>query len=76
MFPSETEPWDGCLSGTPGMSPGYDALAFAIEECHKRGIKLHAWVVALPVGNWNATGCRMLRKTVPHLLKKIGNEGF
>ena len=40
IFPSETEPWDGCLSGTPGMSPGYDALAFAIEECHKRGIKL------------------------------------
>lgn len=76
IFPSETEPWDGCLSGTPGMSPGYDALAFAIEECHKRGIKLHAWVVALPVGNWNATGCKMLRKTVPHLLKKIGNEGF
>ena len=42
IFPSTKEPWDGCLSGKPGTSPGYDALAFAIDECHKRGMQLHA----------------------------------
>lgn len=76
IFSSDMEPWDGCLSGFPGTSPGYDALAFAIDECHKRGMKLHAWVVAIPVGRWNDTGCKNLRKTVPNLLIKIGNEGF
>lgn len=76
IFPSEMEPWDGCLSGTPACSPNYDALAFAIDECHKRGMKLHAWVVAIPVGQWDKAGCKTLRRTVPSLLKKIGNEGF
>ena len=76
IFPSAMEPWDGCLSGQPGSSPGYDALAYAISECHKRGMKLHAWVVTIPVGKWNGAGCRNLRNTSPNLLKKIGDEGF
>lgn len=43
IYPSLYEPWDGCLSGFPGKSPGYDALQYAIEECHKRGMEIHAW---------------------------------
>ena len=31
IYPSTIEPWDGCLSGVPGRSPGYDALQFAID---------------------------------------------
>ena len=50
IYPSDYEPWDGCLSGFPGKTPGYDALQFAIDECHKRGMELHAWVVTIPVG--------------------------
>lgn len=49
IYPSSLEPWDGCLSGVPGRSPGYDALQFAIDECHSRGMELHAWVVCMPV---------------------------
>ena len=26
-----------------GASPGYDPLAFALEEAHRRGLELHAW---------------------------------
>ncbi len=76
LFPSDMEPWDGCTSGQPGQSPGYDPLAFAVEECHKRGMSLHAWVVAIPVGRWNGVGCRNLRRNFPKLLKRIGDEGF
>lgn len=76
IFQSDLEPWDGCLSGFPGKGPGYDALDFAITECHKRGMKFHAWVVTIPVGKWNGVGCKNLRNTCPHLLKKIGDEGF
>lgn len=28
----------------------YDPLQFAIEECHKRGLACHAWIVTLPLG--------------------------
>ena len=49
LYPSAIEPWDGCLTGTPGRAPGYDPLAFVIEECHKRNMQLHAWVVAYPI---------------------------
>ena len=76
IYPSPTEPWDGCLSGVPGKSPGYDALQFAIDECHSRGMELHAWVVALPVGKWDGAGCRALRRRCPKLIKKIGPDGF
>ena len=27
IYPSAYEPWDGCLSGFPGRSPGYDACS-------------------------------------------------
>ena len=76
IYPSQLEPWDGCLSGASGKSPGYDALQFAIGECHRRGMELHAWVVAIPVGKWDALGCRTLRRRYPKLIRKIGPDGF
>ena len=44
MYQSSYEPWSVSLTGTRGKDPGYDPLAFAIEEAHKRGIELHIWV--------------------------------
>lgn len=48
IYPSAIETWDGSLTGTIGQNPGYDPLEFAINECHKRGMELHAWVVTVP----------------------------
>lgn len=76
IYPSQYEPWDGCLSGFPGKSPGYDALQFAIDECHKRGMEVHAWVVTIPVGKWNSYGCKQLRKRFPRLIKRIDQDGY
>lgn len=76
IYTSQYEPWDGCLSGFPGKSPGYDALQFAIDECHKRGMEVHAWVVTIPVGKWNSYGCRQLRKRFPRLIKRIDQDGY
>ncbi len=50
IYPSSIEPFSHVLTGVSGKSPGYDPLAFAIEECHKRNIQLHAWLVTLPLG--------------------------
>lgn len=76
IYPSQYEPWDGCLSGFPGKSPGYDALQFAIDECHKRGMELHAWVVTIPIGKWNGLGCQSLRKRFPKMVCKIEGDGY
>ena len=43
LYNSKYEPWSAWLTGTQGKNPGYDPLAFAIAEAHKRGIELHAW---------------------------------
>jgi len=76
IYPSQYEPFDANLSGTAGRSPGYDALRFAIDECHRRGMELHAWVVAIPVGKWTSHGCKRLRDRHPALLMKNGDEGY
>lgn len=76
IYDAPYEPWDGCLSGFPGRSPGYDALRFAIDECHKRGMELHAWVVTIPVGKWNGEGCRRLRQHLPGVVRRIGTDGY
>jgi uncharacterized lipoprotein YddW (UPF0748 family) len=43
FYPSTLEPWSRYLTGTPGKDPGYDPLAFWIEECHKRNMEFHMW---------------------------------
>lgn len=47
FYRSELEPWSRFLTGEQGKSPDdptFDPLAFMIEECHKRGMELHAWL--------------------------------
>ena len=44
MYKSKYENWCRYLTGTRGADPGYDPLEFAIQEAHKRGIELHAWL--------------------------------
>lgn len=70
IYPSIIEPWDECLTGTTGKDPGYDPLAFAIKECHARGMELHAWLVTIPCFKTNApqkSNARAVLKTHPRL---------
>lgn len=64
IYPSDIEPWDQCITGVEGGAPGYgyDPLGFAVEECHKRGMEIHAWIATIPVGAKNSLGCRTLMK--------------
>src|SRR3954447_15948426 len=43
LYESKLEPWSEYLTGQLGKTPGYDPLAFAVEEAHHRGLELHAW---------------------------------
>ena len=77
IYPSALEPWDECLSGTYGRSPGYDALAFAIEACHARGMQVHAWVVAFPicsVAQARQQGRSALPAKHPELCRRSGDK--
>ena len=64
IYPSDIETWDRCITGIEGRAPGYgyDPLAFAVTECHKRGMELHAWIATIPVGAKNSLGCRTLKQ--------------
>ena len=73
LYRSNLEPWSAWLSG-PGVNPGYDPLAFAITEAHKRGLELHAWfnpfratISGRPVGR------NHISRRSPGLLKKAGS---
>ena len=66
MYQSSYEPWSSYLTGTRGTNPGWDPLAFAVEECHKRGIECHAWVNPYRYANggpntWNTAQDQALR---------------
>ena len=51
FYKSDIEPWSIYLTGTQGADPGYDPLAFAIEEAHKRNLELHAWLNPYRIGD-------------------------
>jgi len=74
IYPSKIEPWDEALTGQFDRSPGYDPLAFAIDEAHKRGMQLHAWVVTVPcfkISVAKKMGKKGLLHTHPSLMKKL-----
>ncbi len=53
MYRSRYEPWSAYLTGNRGEAPakGWDPLAFAVEEAHRRGMELHAWVNPFRLAN-------------------------
>lgn len=79
IYPSKIETWDNCLTGISGQAPGYDPLQFAIEECHKRGMELHAWLVTIPcfkVAAARGAGNRSVLRTHPTLCKRHNDSWY
>lgn len=79
IYPSQIEPWDQCLTGQTDRSPGYDPLKFAIEETHRRGMELHAWVVTIPAFKTEAAsrmGRRSLLRTNPKLMRRHNGQYY
>ncbi len=47
FYKSNLEPWSRFMTGVQGKvpdDPTFDPLALLIEECHSRGMELHAWL--------------------------------
>lgn len=77
LYNSETLPWAYVITGAPGVYPGWDPLAFAIEEAHKRGLELHAWFNVFAVAYNNdfdsppGAGQPNLRYTKPEWVSSV-----
>ena len=46
LYQSNIEPWSRFLTGQQGRAPQpyWDPLQWMIEQCHARGMELHAWI--------------------------------
>ena len=46
FYISDIEPWSVYLTGQQGRAPDplWDPLAFVVDQAHRRGIQLHAWI--------------------------------
>lgn len=46
LYESDLEPWSYYLTGVQGEKPNpyWDPLQWMIDECHRRGMELHAWI--------------------------------
>ena len=74
LYSSSIEPWSPWLTGTMGKSPGYDPLAYWIQQGHARGIEVHAWFNpfrALSNTSHSVSGNHITR-TKPQVIKKFG----
>lgn len=73
LYRSSLEPWSAWLSGA-GKNPGYDPLEYAVEECHKRGLELHAWFnpFRATIGG-KSVGRNHVSRSMPGLLLRAGS---
>lgn len=79
IYKSAYEPYNSILTGRTAGNPGYDPLAFVVEECHKRGMECHAWIVAIPLGNRthvNSLGNNSVTKKRPSIVSTYKREYF
>ena len=79
FYASSIEPWSSVVSGRAGQSPGYDPLAFAVGECHRRGMECHAWLVSIPTGSLKQVqrqGKRSVVSQHPELCKKLKGNWY
>lgn len=80
FYKSELEPWTRFLTGEQGVAPDplWDPLEFMIEECHARGMELHAWLNPYRVtSNDEEVLCKdHLYYKKPYLFKRYGKQLF
>jgi uncharacterized lipoprotein YddW (UPF0748 family) len=74
LYASSIEPWSSSLTGTMGRSPGYDPLAYCIQQAHARGIEVHAWFNPFRAltSNSQQVAANHVTCTAPGVTKKFG----
>lgn len=78
FYNSRIEPMSSLVKQGTAVSK-FDPLAFAVEECHKRGLECHAWIVTYPLGSdrqVKSLGMLSVTKKNPSITKKFKGEWF
>jgi uncharacterized lipoprotein YddW (UPF0748 family) len=75
VYSSSIEPWSAVLTGTMGRSPGYDPLAYCIQQAHARGIEVHAWFNPFRAlsNSSQKVAANHVTRTAPHITKRFGS---
>ena len=79
LYKSRIEPMSSVVATARGGQIAFDPLLFAIEECHKRGITCHAWIVTYPLGSNRHVqdlGQRSITRKQPSIAIRYKNEWF
>ncbi|MCX7919567.1 MAG: family 10 glycosylhydrolase [bacterium] len=78
FYASKLEPWSVWLTGEQGKAPDpyYDPLEFAVAECHKRGLELHAWFNPYRAGftSQASFASNHISKTHPEYVHRYGQN--
>lgn len=78
FYSSRIEPMSSLVVMGGGVAK-FDPLAFVLEECHKRGLECHAWIVTYPLGgdkHVKSLGASSVTKKNPSITKKFKGEWF
>ncbi|MGV8963106.1 MAG: glycoside hydrolase family 10 protein [Candidatus Saccharimonadaceae bacterium] len=79
LYQSKIEPMSSIIAKAKFGQSKFDPLAFAIEECHKRGLSCHAWIVTYPLGgnkHVQGLGNNSVTRKKPSIAMKYKNEWF
>lgn len=79
LYRSNIEPMSSLIVEGKDADDRFDPLAFVLEECHKRGLECHAWIVTYPLGgdrHVRSLGSASITRKNPSLTKKFKGEWF
>lgn len=75
IYPSSLEPFSYWITGSQGRAPDYDPLEFAIDQCHQRGMELHAWFNPYRASTSNyPKAANHISRTQPQVVYPWGNQ--
>ena len=66
FYESKYNPWSQFLAGR-GVNPGWDVLTWFLDECHARGIEVHAWLNPYRVSSGNIINNSMTAEEVKNV---------
>lgn len=70
MYPSDLAPYSRYIKGAQGLGLDWDILRFVIDEAHKRGLELHAWLNPYRVANMESS------TSIEQMLATLHEENF
>ncbi len=72
LYDSELFPWSYLAAGTEGKDPGFDPLEIMVEQAHRRGLRLEAWVNPYRIRN-SATNQPMSKSNPAQAMLQSGD---